>query len=293
MSTGAGLPRYEVVKTYPPRGPLAQFRLAKATAFPCFRCGRPKVSKLITVLREDWTHLLCNGCYGRLIAVHEIRSGTDTDESKANAIVAQLLELVTQDEKLQMEALLRLRHKRSSLLDARSLRMLATSTYVAEQLSNATDLDWSAAVIGLCKAFENELTLRLVEPLAQHCTDDASGDLVDKDLGRIAAYCIGRTPKPPEIGVVTHFLQTAANSESRRETSPVLRALRDVLRHWPHSDWLLASDGAVASMTALTTEFRNRAAHSDLLKQDDYDACAHLVTGDNGLLWKLLSSTQA
>jgi hypothetical protein len=31
--------RYEVVKTYPQRGPLQQYRLAASTSFLCFRCG--------------------------------------------------------------------------------------------------------------------------------------------------------------------------------------------------------------------------------------------------------------
>ena len=32
-------PRYEIVKTHPPRGPLHQYRVRVATAFRCLRCG--------------------------------------------------------------------------------------------------------------------------------------------------------------------------------------------------------------------------------------------------------------
>jgi hypothetical protein len=48
--------RYEVTKTYPTRGPLQQYRVATATSFACFRCGRTKTSKLVTVFRGDWAH---------------------------------------------------------------------------------------------------------------------------------------------------------------------------------------------------------------------------------------------
>ena len=69
-------PRYEVKKTYAQRGPMRQYRLAASTSFRCFRCGLAKTSKLATVFREDWTHLLCNGCYGRLLSLHDIRAGS-------------------------------------------------------------------------------------------------------------------------------------------------------------------------------------------------------------------------
>src|SRR3954454_24092716 len=68
-----------IVKTYPPRGPMQQFRFAESTAFDCFRCGQAKKSKLITVYRQDWSRRLCNGCYGRLLSIYEIKAGTAPD----------------------------------------------------------------------------------------------------------------------------------------------------------------------------------------------------------------------
>lgn len=50
-----------VTKTYPPRGPLQQYRFAEGTAFRCFRCGDTKKSKLITIYSGDWSRKLCNG----------------------------------------------------------------------------------------------------------------------------------------------------------------------------------------------------------------------------------------
>ena len=68
-----------LTKTYPKRGPLQQFRFAEGTAFKCFRCGDTKKSKLITVYSGDWSRKLCNGCYGRLLSLYEIKAGTGTD----------------------------------------------------------------------------------------------------------------------------------------------------------------------------------------------------------------------
>lgn len=77
-----------VTKRYPPRGPLQQFRFAESTAFNCFRCGDPKKSKLITVYNGDWSKRLCNGCYGRLLSLFEIKAGTAPDDEKAAELAA-------------------------------------------------------------------------------------------------------------------------------------------------------------------------------------------------------------
>lgn len=185
-----------------------------------------------------------------------------------------------------------LRDSRTEILDERSLRLLATADFVAEKLESATDLDWSAAIIGQCKAFEVEMAERFIKPLAARCASaDLTEDIADKDLGRVARYCAGRAEKPPELGAVRHFLETAANSRTRQESSVILGVLRDLARDWPRSDWLLGSSGASADIDRLTREYRNRAAHTDELTQRDYLSCAELVTGQEGLLWKLVSST--
>lgn len=72
-----------IVKQYPSRGPMQQFRFKEATAFRCFRCGSTKTSKLIVVYGQDWNRRLCNGCYGRLLSIYEIKSGTATGLSRS------------------------------------------------------------------------------------------------------------------------------------------------------------------------------------------------------------------
>lgn len=292
-SKGDG-PRYEVIKTYPRRGPMRQYRLAAPTSFGCFRCGLTKTSKRVAVVREDWNRLLCNGCYGLLISLHDIRAGSADDSERADALAEQLLTLASEAEQREALELLRIRSEQVDLLTERSQRLLATSEYVASHLENVTDLDWSAAVVGVCKAVEVDLVERLIEPLALECRNaDLQRDIQDKDLERVARFCAGRTDKPPELGACRRFLQTARYSRSRQDTSSLLRALRRVLRRWPDSAWLLEPDGALVALEQLAVQYRNRAVHTDELQQSDFDGCHRLVLGDGGMLWELVRATQA
>src|SRR6266545_1018958 len=96
-----------VTKTYPQRGPLQQFRFAEGTAFRCFRCGDTKKSKLIAVYGGDWSRRLCNGCYGRLLSLFEIKAGTDAYDQRAEALAAALLAAVAVEDQRHAERLLR------------------------------------------------------------------------------------------------------------------------------------------------------------------------------------------
>ncbi|MGK0274705.1 MAG: hypothetical protein ACI9N0_001085 [Ilumatobacter sp.] len=284
--------RYDVTKVYPQRGPLQQYRVATATSFACFRCGNSKTSKLVTVFRDDWGHLLCNGCYGRLLSLYELRSGQADAVEIADALANELLSLLSNDEVRRAEELLRLRDARSELLEPKALRLLATAEYVAGQLQNATDLDWSAAVIGLCKAVEIEAVGRLVDPLAAATAGaDLADDVADKDLGRVAKYCASRSAKSPELGAIRHFLVTAASSQERQASSPLLLAFRDVLRRWPGGDWLVERTGASFALEVITTSYRNPAAHTEELTETDYLRCADFVLGESGVLWSLITAT--
>lgn len=65
--------------------------------------------------------------------------------------------------------------------------------YTADTLAAALreyDLDWSPAVIMLCKAFEKETNVRLLIPLREKtCGRDLKADMSDEDLSRIARFC--------------------------------------------------------------------------------------------------------
>jgi hypothetical protein len=94
-------------KTYPKRGPLQQFRFDKASAFTCFRCGETKKSKLITVYQNDWSKCLCNGCYGRLLSLYDIKAGTAADDQRAEALAAAPISSVAAEQQREAERLFR------------------------------------------------------------------------------------------------------------------------------------------------------------------------------------------
>ena len=105
-----------VTKTYPQRGPLQQFRFAEGTAFRCFRCGCSKKSKLITVYSGDWSRKLCNGCYGRLLSLYEIKAGTAPDDLRAEKLSDALLSLATVEQQRQAERLFKASDNRAETL---------------------------------------------------------------------------------------------------------------------------------------------------------------------------------
>jgi len=282
-----------VVRTYPPRGPLQQFRFAEATAFQCFRCGQSKKSKLITIYNGDWSKRLCNGCYGQLLSLHEIKAGTAPDDERADKLALALLSIVGVDAQRQAERLFKVSEARTERLSEESLRFIASAEYVAKHLEANPQLEWSAAVIGLCKAVEIEVVRRILQPLASHLVGtDLSEDRADKDLGRIAAYCADASRKPPELGAFAHFLQTVIHSSHRRATSTLITGFLRLTMNWTGSNWLLDIDGFHAALVALTLNFRNRAAHIDELGQSDYDGCRSLTVGSEGALWRLLLATE-
>ena len=148
-------------------------------------------------------------------------------------------------------------------------------------------------MIGLCKAVEAEVVRRILIPLAHKAGDaDLSADRNDKDIGRVAAFCADPTRKPPELGAFAHFLQTVIHSRQRRGTSALLGNFLRLTGEWTGSHWLLDPTAFHRSLTMLTTDFRNRAAHIDELAREDYLGCRELVIGTEGIVWRLLLATE-
>lgn len=282
-----------ITKTYPPRGPIQQFRFASATAFECFRCGRTKKAKLISVYQSDWSKRVCNGCYGALLSIYDIKAGTEPNDKRAEKLAAALLGTVSADDLKQAERRLLAANSQAQVLTAESIRFLATAEHVAEQLTGHPQLEWSPAVIGLCTAIEAEVVARVLVPLSQLTTpEELRDDKKDKDLGRVASFCADPTRKPPELGSFAHFLQTVINSERRRESSKLIQSFLQQATDWPKSGWLLSKDGFHQDLVVLTQEFRNPAAHINELGQQEYNACRELVLGPSGMLWKLVLATE-
>jgi hypothetical protein len=168
--------------------------------------------------------------------------------------------------------------------------MLATADAVADGLTlrAATELDWSVAIIALCKAVEFEVVRLITEPLRdQTAGTDLSGDLADRDFSRMARFCKGG--RPVELGAIAFFMSAVVRSD-RADRSPLATALKSLTRRGPQSDWLFASDGFVERVRQLTQRYRNPAAHTALLNAEDYLSCVEVIRGDDGILWRLLEA---
>lgn len=292
MTTSPRVPfRYGVAKTYPARGPLQQYRLASSTSFPCSRCGTAKTSKLLATVQGAWDRLLCNGCYGRLLSIWEIKAGTLADEARDSALLETLTSIAPAEDVALAQVRLLASGDQHAHLSDEAQRMLATAYAVTTALRGATGLDWSVAMIGLCKAVESESVRRIAEPLSAASEGrDMTLDLQDPDFARVARYCTGKG-KAPELGTLAHFLRTAANSRQRAETSSLVAALRTASKAWPSGDWLFAREGFPDAVDSLTRDYRNPAAHTSLFSEDDFSQCADAVRGEDGLLWRLLVAT--
>jgi hypothetical protein len=246
----------------------------------------------MTVYQGDWNKLLCNGCYGRLLSIYDIKAGTAPDDERAEALATLLLTLVSKDTQEEAMKHLRVAEQQANHLSDRTLRFLATSEAVSKSLVSEPNLDWSPAVIGLCKAVECEIQERILIPLRQSLRDRTiENDLKDHHLKRVASYCSGKSEHPPELGPIRYFLTDAA-SRGSDPTSGLLTTLRQLVIDWPNSDWLFAKDGLVSSLDVLTSKFRNPAAHAEELGRGEYDDCHTLVIGSKGLLWRLITATQ-
>ena len=236
---------------------------------------------------------MCNGCYGCLLSIYTVKAGTGEEEERAQVLADALLSLLSKDDRRRAELLFQTAERRAERLSPEGLRFIASAEHIASQLQADPQLEWSGAIIGLCKAVEVEVAHRIFRPLATRLSQsDLSRDLDDKDLARIAAFCADPRRKPPELGTFAHFLQTAIHSQKRRQTSVLLGIFLRLLADYVGSDWLLNPNGFYKALVTLLSEFRNRAAHIDELGKEEYAACRELVIGREGALWQLTLATQ-
>jgi len=283
-------PPFAVTKTYPPRGPLQQFRAEQSMPFTCIRCGQDKISKLQSVYQGEWSRTLCNGCYGRLLSIYEIQAGTEAVDVKTDQLASVLVGIVSAAD--ARNALRRTTYSRNpeQFLCDDSLRFLGSAEYLASVLEDQSSLEWSGAVIGLFKAAERELLERFLQPLQGTCTpEQITNEFGDPDLGPVARWIAGNA-KPPELGTLRRSLVTVTTSQRRAESSFVIKSIRRLSIKWPRGRWLLDPNGLILVLATLT-HYRNEAAHLGSLSSDDYRNCRELVIGEEGMIWNLMDAT--
>lgn len=180
-------------------------------------------------------------------------------------------------------------------LDSTTRSFLRTADDIASYLQSSTDLDWSAAVIVLCKAFERETVQKILVPLRLSTKAyDLSNDLKDAEFNRIAKFCTSSIASPPELGTFGRFLTAAIHSVRRRNSSALLRAFYELVSQWPQSSWILDPHGLAVAIERLTREFRNRAAHIEQLVQLDFIKCRSYVRENpDKIIVRLVVSTQS
>jgi len=90
----------------------------------------------------DWDRLLCNGCYGLLLSIYQIKSGTKSDDEKAAELADLLLKLYSKDQVREAERRYRLAERRADILFPDAFRFIATAEFLSQALESASDLDW-------------------------------------------------------------------------------------------------------------------------------------------------------
>jgi hypothetical protein len=167
-----------IVKTYPPRGPLQQFRFGQSVVFTCFRCGQDKTSKLITIYGSDWRLRLCNGCHGRLVSIYDIKAGTAPTKQRAKQLAQLLFKLADADSARAALRLSRIASNPTEVLTDQTQRCLGTSEFVAAHLMGELNIEWSPAIIALGSLTEIAPVDGI--PIAQQARTGAPGCCLDQ-----------------------------------------------------------------------------------------------------------------
>ncbi len=127
-------------------GRCVSTRLAAASPFWCFRCGASKKSKLWALYGEDWSSVLCNGCYGRLLSIYEVKAGTQPEDAKADALAEIVLEFWHPVEaEAAFHAAVRGRSMLAENVAAPSRRFIGSAERLARQIGARSSLDWSGS----------------------------------------------------------------------------------------------------------------------------------------------------
>lgn len=270
------VPLASIKKKYPPRGPLSQFRFDETVAFVCGRCVATKKSKLISIYGNDWDIKLCNGCYGYLLKLFEIRSEKELSHEK-------LLRLDKLIDQISDQFCDRIGPYQKALSDGeRGLtsatnRFLATARFLKTQLPKGDHLEWSPAILCLCKAVESELVDKFLNPV-KSMAEQMQIQLTefDRRTKRVEQYVLGQSDQAPELGAICFFLDLLASSDKFRQQCQLSPAIAKTSVARPFFEWYLDTKRCALPLKELVSKFRNKAAHLTELNEADFLACEAL-----------------
>jgi len=285
------IPLEKIIKKYPKKGPLSQFRFEKVISYACFRCKSVKTSKLISICNDEWDFKLCNGCYGRLISLYEIHRGQKSNEDK----IEQINETITDIQKQfseSLDILIKNYSNKNTHLDNLTNKYLATANLLYEKLPKREYIEWSPAILCLCKSVENELINKIISPLKKIASETINENpSEDKRTIKIEKYIYGKSNIPPELGAISFLFELLSNSEKWKQNNPIFNLIKSYCQKRPFSDWIYSKNGAAKSLNELCQKYRNIAAHISDLKIEDYEKCLSLVCAKNGILDKICTTS--
>jgi len=287
----------KIVKHYAPKGNLQLFRYDSSAPFECWRCRKTKVSKLQAVVSLEQPRIICNGCYGYLLSLAEIKTQDIEPWLKAEQIHNLTLKSVSAKAAAKAaESQAQRRKQYWKFLSIKATRFIGTAEYLYQQMVNRDDLDFSPLIIELVKSFEYECVSGFVEPIKTTSATESitegeiQRDCQDKDLGRMARYVFGRAAKPPELGTIAHTLVTFIHSKKRSQESRFLKILNARISSCRDRKYFTDKGRFVAQVRELTQSYRNPAAHTGYMSRQSYQECEALLMDAGGALWQLIAA---
>jgi len=175
--------------------------------------------------------------------------------------------------------------------DERTKTFLATVETLEKNLPTNQTIDWSCGVILFCKAVENELVKKFLEPMKNYAhTIDKRDIEIDKKAKRLEEFLFGLSPKPPELGGINFYINLVARSSKFQKMAS--SALFDsYLKSRANAVWYTDPNGAVVDLKKIIN-YRNPAAHIDELSASDFSECKLQTIGASGVLQKICEAAK-
>lgn len=286
------------IERYPPRGNLQLIRYDRAAPFECWRCRKTKVSKLQAIANLERPRIICNGCYGYLLSLAEIKAQNIEPWLKAEQIHDLNIKEVSAKQAAQGAEKHEQRIKQYwRFLSPQARQFIGTAEFLYERMTDRVDLDFSPLIIELVKSFEHQCLIGFVEPMKNKAMNEpqvereVTADCEDRDFGRMAKYVFGRDVRPPELGVIAYTLATFIHSKERILRSRFLKILNAHISSCRDVDYFMNQERFVGQASKLTQSYRNPAAHVGSLSKLAFEECRTMLIGPSGVLWQLVTAT--